>query len=114
MGDDNKYGCKDEWIPEFIEKFDWFVNIKSIQEELFVLIWVGSFINWEKPFEDINKYKCDPSIMFMSLHHHEEDLALKSPVNTDKDGLRLFMSLKRFPKLDKKQLKLSSILTWEQ
>ena len=52
--------------------------------------------------------------MFMSLHHHEEDLALKSPVNTDKDGLRLFMSLKRFPKLDIKQLKLSTILTWEQ
>ena len=29
----------------------------------------------------------------MSLHHHEEDLALKSPFTTDKDGLRLFMSL---------------------
>ena len=37
----------------------------------------------------------------MSLHHHEEDLALKSPVTTDKRGLRLFMALKRFSKLDK-------------
>ena len=37
----------------------------------------------------------------MSLHHHEEDLALKSPVTTDKDGLCLFMSLKTFSKLDK-------------
>ena len=37
----------------------------------------------------------------MSLHHPEEDLALKSPVTTDKDGLRLFMSLKRLSNLDK-------------
>ena len=37
----------------------------------------------------------------MSLDHHEEVLALKSPVTTDKDGWRLFMSYKRFSKLDK-------------
>ena len=37
----------------------------------------------------------------MSSHHHEEDLAIKSPVTIDKGGLRLFMSLKRFSKLDK-------------
>ena len=37
----------------------------------------------------------------MSLDHQEEDLELKSPVITDKDGLRLFMSFKRFSKLDK-------------
>ena len=46
-------------------------------------------------------FNWDPSIVFMSLHHHEEDLALKSPVTTDKDGFRLFMSIKRFSKLDK-------------
>ena len=84
-----QFGRKDEWTPEFTDKFGWFANIKSIQEEMFVLIWVGSFINREKPFEDVNEYKCDPSITFMSLHHHEEDIALKSPVTTDKDGLRL-------------------------
>ena len=33
----------------------------------------------------------------MSIHHYEENLALKSPVTTDKDGLRLFMSLKGSP-----------------
>ena len=37
----------------------------------------------------------------MSVDHDDEDLALKSPVTTDKDGFRLFMSLKRFSKLDK-------------
>ena len=72
-----QFRCKDEWISEFTDKFGWFVNIKSIQQELFVWIWVGSFINWEKPFEDVNEYKCDPSIVFMSLHHHKEDLAKK-------------------------------------
>ena len=96
-----QFGCKDEWTPEFTDKFGWFVNIKSIQEELFVWIWFGSFINWEKPFEDVSKYKCDPYVVFMSLHYHEEDIALKSPVTTDKDDLRLFMSLKKFSKLDK-------------
>ena len=53
-------------------------------------LYEGWSISWEKPFEDVNEYKCDPSIVFMSLHHHEEDVALKSPVTTDKDGLRLF------------------------
>ena len=93
--------CKDEWTPEFTDRFGWFVNSKSIQEELFVWIWAGSFINWEKLFEDVNEYKCDPSIVFMWLHHHEEDFTLKSPVTTDKDGLRLFISLKKLCKLDK-------------
>ena len=96
-----QFRYKDEWTPEITDKFDWFVNIRSIQDELLVWTWFGSFINWEKPFEDVNENKCDPSNAFMSLHHHEEDLALKSPVTTDKRGLRLFMALKRFSKLDK-------------
>ena len=78
-----QFGCKDEWTPEFADKFGWFVNIKSIQEKLFTWIWVGLFINWEKLFLDINKYKCNPCIVFMLLHHQEEDLALESPVTTD-------------------------------
>ena len=41
------------------------------------------------------------SVVSMSLDHHQEDLALKSPVITDKNGLHLFMSLKSFSKLDK-------------
>ena len=87
-----------------MDKFGWFVNFKSIQEELFVWTWAGSFINREKSFEDV-EYKCDPSIVFILLHHHKENFALKSPVTTDKDGLRLFISLKRFSKLDKNNSK---------
>ena len=44
----------------------------------------------------------------MPLDHHEEDLALKSPVITDENGLRSFMSLKSFSKLDYS----NSILFW--
>ena len=72
-----QFGCKDEWTPEFTDKFGWFVNIKSIKEELFVWIWVGSFINWEKPFEDVNEYKRDHCIVIMPLYYYEEDFAFK-------------------------------------
>ena len=47
----------------------------------------------------------------MSLHHHEEDLALKSPVTTDKDGLRFFMSLKKLSRLDENNSNLITILS---
>ena len=96
-----QFGSKDEWTPEFTYKFSWFVNIKWLQEGLLVWIWVDTFFNWEKSFEDVNQYKCVSSIAFMSLHHHEEGLALKSTATTDNDGLCLFMSLKRFSKFEK-------------
>ena len=47
----------------------------------------------------------------MFLGHHEEDLALKLIVITDKDGLCLLMSLRSFTKLDKN--KSNSILLWQ-
>ena len=46
----------------------------------------------------------------MSLTHHEEDLALKSPVITDKDDLRLFTSFKSCSKIDKSNS--NSLLFW--
>ena len=57
---------------------------------------VGSWINWEKPFEDISEKKKKPSVVLISLDHQEEHLQLNSPVTTDKDGLLLFMSFKSF------------------
>ena len=48
----------------------------------------------------------------MSLGQHEEYLALKSPVITDKDGLRLLMSLKCFSKLDQNK-SISLFFGWE-
>ena len=72
-----------------------------MQEETLVCICFGSFINWKKPFEEVNDNNFDPSVVLMSLGQKEEDLALKSPVITHKDGLRLLMSLKSFSKIDK-------------
>ena len=46
----------------------------------------------------------------MPLCHQEEDVALKSPLITHKDGLRLMMSFKSFSKLDKS--KSNSLLFW--
>ena len=63
-----------------------------MQEELPVCICVGSFINWENPSEEVNENNFDPSVVSMSLDHHEEDLALKSPVITDKNGLRFYVA----------------------
>ena len=69
-----------------------------------------SFINWGNPFDEVSGNNFDPSVVSMSLDHHEKDLPLKSPVITDKNGLRLFMSLKSLSKLDKN--KSNSILFW--
>ena len=43
----------------------------------------------------------------MSLDDQEEDLELKSPVITDKDGLTLLMSFKKISKLDRNESKSS-------
>ena len=50
----------DEWTPEFIDKLGWSVSIKSC---------VGSFINWEEPFEDVSENNFDPFVVLMYLHH---------------------------------------------
>ena len=69
---------------------------------LFVCICVSSFISWEKTFEEVNASNFDPSVVLISLDHHDRDLALKSPVIIDNAaGLRLFMSLTKFSRLDK-------------
>ena len=47
-----------------------------MQEELLVCICVGSFIDWGNPFEKVSKNNFDPSVVSMSLDHHEKDLAL--------------------------------------
>ena len=62
---------------------------------------VGSFINWVKPFEEVIEKSFDPSLVLMSLDHQCEDLALKSPVITDNDGLRFLISFKSFSKFCK-------------
>ena len=55
----------------------------------------------KKAIRDVSENNFNLSIVSaVSLDHREEDLELKSPVTTEKDGLRLFMSFKKFSKLD--------------
>ena len=56
------------------------------------------------------KYATVPSVALMSLGHQEYDLALKSFVITDKYGLRFFLSVISFLKLNKN--KSNSSLFW--
>ena len=48
-----------------------------MQEELLVCKCVGSFINWETPFADVNESNFSPSEVLMSSDHQYDDLALK-------------------------------------
>ena len=82
---------------QFTDRFGWSVKIKSIQEALLVCLLV-IFFNWENAFEEVDENNFDPSVVLMHLGHQKEDLALKSPVITQKYGLCLLMSLKKFLK----------------
>lgn len=96
--------------PTFADRFGCSEKIKSIQEELIVRIYVGSSVNRENLFQEVNENYFDTSVVLMPLCHQEEDVALKSPLITHKDGLRLMMSFKSFSKLDKS--KSNSLLFW--
>ena len=56
----------------------------------------------------------NPSMVLVSLDHQEEDLELNSPVTTDKDDLRLFMSFKKFSKLVRNESNSSVLWFGEQ
>ena len=66
------------WISELTDRFGWSVNIKSMQEELCLYIWVGSFIVCWNPLQDVNESNSVPSVVLMSSDHQEVGLALKS------------------------------------
>ena len=84
-----------------MDMFGWSVKIRSIQEELFFCIWVGSFISCWNPSEEVYANNLVPPVVLVSLDHQEDDLALISPVITDKYSLRFFISIISFSKLDK-------------
>ena len=86
-----QFWCKNELTPKFTDKFVWSVKIKSMQEDLFAKICVGSLINWKKPFEDANESNFESSLVWIPFVHHRGDLALKPPVITAKDGLHLLI-----------------------
>ena len=105
-----QFWCKGEWTPEFSDKSDWSVKIESMQEEMFTLICVSSLINWEKPFQNVNKNNFDLSVVWTSFVHHAGDLSLKPIVITAKNGLHLLIFLKSWWTLVKSESNL--LLFW--
>ena len=58
-------------------------------------------MNWEiSSLDDVSENNFNPWIVLVSLDHQAENFELKSPVITDTYGLCLFMSFKKFTKLD--------------
>ena len=74
----------------------WSVNIRVIQEEEFANKFVGWVISCCKPYEVVTKSILVPLIVLISLAHHAFDLALKSPRNIRKSGLRGLISSSNF------------------
>ena len=82
--------------------FGWSVKRKPIQEELFVYIWVGSFISCRKLSGICEKHLVS-SVILTSLDHQEDNQSLKSPVITDKHVLLFFKVNQKFSKLNNSQ-----------
>ena len=40
---------KDEWAPEWVTRFSWVVNVRSMQDKEFDKRWVVSFITCVRP-----------------------------------------------------------------
>ena len=77
---------------------------KSIQEELFLCILVGSKVNGEDSFEF--EYNFAPFLLLQVLispDHQDKDLVLKSPVITGAVDLHLLMPLKRCSRCNKNE-----------
>ena len=43
------FECKEGWVPLSVRRLGWSVKIRSVQEEEFSKMWVGSDINRWKP-----------------------------------------------------------------
>ena len=47
--DGDSFLWKDEWTPEWVTRFSWVVNIRSMQDKEFDKRWVVSFITCVRP-----------------------------------------------------------------
>ena len=57
----------------------WSVKIKSIQDDVWGSTWVGSEINYLKPYVVVRESICVPCKVAMYSEHQSGDLALESP-----------------------------------
>ena len=74
-----------------ITRLGWEVNIKSIQEEEFPKMWVSSLINCCRPNCEVTASILGPSDVVLLCLYQFEDLLLKSPKTTIKNGFWLLI-----------------------
>ena len=66
-------------------------NIRSMQENELLTIWVGLLIICLYPTDDVRVSISPSAELVISLLHHLEHLALRSPVMTEQIGSSLFI-----------------------
>ena len=106
--DDNlQLEWRKEWAPDSIAKFGWDVESRSIHEEEFCNIFVGSLINWYNPSCEVILSIVLPSKVVLSLFYQFVDLALKSPMYVIQKGYFCAKILSVISKLSPKVSKSS-------
>ena len=84
----------DALILLFITRLGWSVKMRSMQDEEFWRMCVGSDISWEKPYSELIDWICVPSLFVMLWTHQLLDLALKSPSRIVKAGSPQVVNIK--------------------
>ena len=78
--------CKEGWTPDSITKLDCEQKSKSMHDEEFPIICVGSLMSCCNPKFDVKPSILEPSYVVLSDLHQVFSLALKSPKITIKKG----------------------------
>ena len=87
-----QFSWSDSLILLFITRLGWSVKMRSMQDSKFWRMFVGSDINWEKPYSELIDSICVPSLYVMAWTLQLLDLTLKSSSRTVK-AASLFLIL---------------------
>ena len=91
-----QFSWSDGLLPLFITRFGWSVKMRSMQDDEFWRMCVGSDISWQKPHSELMDSICGPLLFVMLWTHQILDLALKSPCRIVKAGSWFLILPKRF------------------
>ena len=72
-------------------KLLWLIKIRSIHEDEFGKICVGSQVSWLKPKDKVIVFTWLPSLVFRLFLHQEDNRTLNSPVTNIKRGFWLIL-----------------------
>ena len=82
--------------PLFIARLGWSVKMRSMHDDEFWRMCVGSDISWENPYIELIDSICVPSFLVISWTHQLLGLALKSPGRIVKVGSWILILPKTF------------------